>query len=895
MATRQQPTSQHVTPAPEKPTYSDSSGAIFSMYIDRAQTFDKENVDNWDGQANGILLFTGLFSSTVASFIAISYQNLQQDPNVTTQSLLAQISQQLSTSTTGGTTSAASPSVQTSFTPAASVVFINSVWFLSLVLSLTCALMATLLQQWARRYLQMVQRNHAPHVRAHIREYFARGARRFGISWLVDVLPFLLLISILLFFAGLVVFAFRANHVVAYFTLSIVAFCLLSYLTLTLTPLFSHDCPYHTPLTSLLWFCAHKALVFLFSTTHLCAKHLHENWGAVSGAVVEFQNLQKNRVKSFSEGMISNLENSAKRISMDIYSSALGWTLSQLDEDHELENFAAGIPGLYESGALTTSNDPDDPHPTIHTVLSVLPGPSSFNEPLPWSIIGLAQRATASDLSETLRRQRIKACLRALYYIPGAIRDMLAPYAAGKHYCLVILPLLNSPESLEIIEELWDTPRDDVALSVRCAATVIAAFMITPPRRTLDIFLEDVPFIWDHDAGKEFLSKRLRVGGGPGANDSAVPSANDNVVYEEDESVFTGASVGDADLHSDNARLQNLGRFLADIGNGITYMGMPWLTSDLASDSTQPIHQERRALFDARNTEQYRAGSGISKQHGDRASPAFVRAAQQDLITLTLEILTRESIVGPAPLQFDALHRAHTELRQLAGAQMLSETLEESLPPILTQFSDRSSPRSLGASLPRPLTQILRQTLTPLQTQSRRSSRAQTMAHSVVRSLGRSLERSRTRSLAQFLAQSLTPPRPQWLTPSSSPSLPQFVSQSLPHLLTQSLPQSLLLGPVPSPVHAQVMLEEMKRTQGQAGDGIEVATRAPQAVVEGIGVRLQIEDTPTVHDGPSTTPIYQAVSAGPSRLSLLSLSLPSVQRVAAPGDHGTSDSGGAHV
>ncbi|KAI9433491.1 hypothetical protein H4582DRAFT_2060905 [Lactarius indigo] len=672
MAARQQPTSQNVTPAPEKPTYSDSSGAIFSMYIDRAQTFDKENVDNWDGQANGILLFTGLFSSTVASFIAVSYQNLQQDPNVTTQSLLAQISQQLSTSTTGGTTSPAIPSVQTSFTPAASVVFINSVWFLSLVLSLTCALMATLLQQWARRYLQMVQRNHAPHVRAHIREYFARGARRFGISWLVDVLPFLLLISILLFFAGLVVFAFRANHVVAYFTLSIVAFCLLSYLALTLTPLFSHDCPYHTPLTSLLWFCAHKALVFLFSTTHLCAKHLHEKWGAVSGAVVEFQNIQKNRIKSFPEGMISNLENSAKRISMEIYSSALGWTLSQLDEDHELENFAAGIPGLYESGALTTSNDPDDPHPTIHTVLSVLPGPTSFNEPLPWSIIGLAQRATASDLSETLRRQRIKACLKALYYIPGAIRDVLAPYAAGKHYCLVILPLLNTPESLEIIEELWDTPRDDVALSVRCVATVIAAFMITPPRRTLDIFLEDVPFIWDDDAGKKFLSKRLRLGASPGTNDGAVPSVNDNVVYEEDESIFSDASVDDAGLHNDEARLQNLGRFLADIGNGVKYMGMPWLKSDNA----QPIHQERRALFDARNTEQYRAGSGISNQHGDRASPAFVRAAQQDLITLTLEILTRESVAGPTPLQFEAFHRAHIELRQLAGAEILSETLE---------------------------------------------------------------------------------------------------------------------------------------------------------------------------------------------------------------------------
>ena len=33
------------------------------------------------------------------------------------------------------------------------VIFVNSVWIVSLVLSFTCALMATFLQQWTRRYL----------------------------------------------------------------------------------------------------------------------------------------------------------------------------------------------------------------------------------------------------------------------------------------------------------------------------------------------------------------------------------------------------------------------------------------------------------------------------------------------------------------------------------------------------------------------------------------------------------------------------------------------------------------------------------------------------------------------------------------------------------------------
>ncbi|KAI0284742.1 hypothetical protein BC826DRAFT_919444, partial [Russula brevipes] len=38
------------------------------------------------------------------------------------------------------------------FSPSASVITVNLVWFLSLGISLTCAVMATMLQQWARQY-----------------------------------------------------------------------------------------------------------------------------------------------------------------------------------------------------------------------------------------------------------------------------------------------------------------------------------------------------------------------------------------------------------------------------------------------------------------------------------------------------------------------------------------------------------------------------------------------------------------------------------------------------------------------------------------------------------------------------------------------------------------------
>ena len=582
----------------------------------------------------------------MASLIAISYPTLQQSPNATTESLLSQISQQLTNANSNGSFAIANPSTQSPFSPSALAVFVNAVWFLSLVLSLTCALMATLLQQWARRYLQTIQRNHAPHVHAHIREYFYRGAHKFSIIGLVELLPSLLLVSVFLFFAGLVGFAFQANHTVAYITLGLVAFCLLAYIVLTLTPLISPDCPYYTPLTSILLFTAEKIVLSFSSVIYHGANYLNKHLGGLvsDGRVQLRRDIYKRKAKSWSEDVISKLASSAtKSLSMDIYKTALVWTLHQLDQDHELEDFVDGIPGLYESDAFVTP-DTSDVKRNVRPVLATLPGPPSSQEPLPWSVMRIAQRAITNKLSKPIQQRRTRACLRGLYHIPGAIRDVLAPYAARKYYCLEVLPLLNSPESLEIIDELWNTPNDDVGLSVRCAEAVVAAFMITPPRRTLDTFLTPaVGFIGDNSAGKQFLAKRLRVG--PTADGGIAPEFHPN---------------------SDTARLQNIVRFLADIKDTLHIMNTQWW----ASDNAESIRGQRQELYDKRHTEGYALGQGTFDQQGDRMSPAFVPAAQQDLIILTLEILARDPVANAATSQREAFDEVCTRLGEEARAQV---------------------------------------------------------------------------------------------------------------------------------------------------------------------------------------------------------------------------------
>ncbi len=532
----------------------------------------------------------------------------------------------------------------------------------------------------------MVQRNHAPHVRAHIREYFARGAQKFLIFELVEVLPFLLLVSVFLFFIGLVVFAFRGNHIVAYSALSIVAFCAIAYTSLTIVPLFSHDCPYQTPMTVLLWFSAQVSSLSFFWAAHLVAKELQGRVKKVSKEVVESLLAKRDqKVKSVSEGLFPVLEKSAKRISKNIYEAVLDSTLNLLDEDNELEEFAAGIPGLREAKALAPSDGGDDQR---RTILAALTGPANFNKPLPWSIIGLAERVITSNLSEVIKHRRTQTCLRALYYIPGAIRDVLAPYAADASSCLEILPLLDSADSLQIVDELWNTLRDDVALSVRCSAAVLTTFIITPPRP--EVFLNpSYQFIGVDTVGEQFLRERLGTGAGAYGDKHVTPNGN---------------------FDPDTARLQNLICFLDDFRATLGYESVPGPTLPVFREECDKLLQERST-----------ARSDLNTRSHHHASPAFIFAAQHDLIALTLEILVRDSVAAAALPQREAFHAAYKELGQMAreraakrenepetlvelvdSAEMVWRSLEPVAQSLRLQMDDTPTPRNDDDSSPSP-------------------------------------------------------------------------------------------------------------------------------------------------------------------------------------------------
>ncbi|KZP12361.1 hypothetical protein FIBSPDRAFT_836277 [Athelia psychrophila] len=123
--------------------YDHPTAKIWSVYMSEANPYDKALIDSWSKDMDGILIFAGLFSAVVTTFIIESFGGLMPDPNATTVALLQQISQQLA-----GNAAQNATLTPEAFSPTSSALRVNAFWILSLCLALTCALAATLVQQW---------------------------------------------------------------------------------------------------------------------------------------------------------------------------------------------------------------------------------------------------------------------------------------------------------------------------------------------------------------------------------------------------------------------------------------------------------------------------------------------------------------------------------------------------------------------------------------------------------------------------------------------------------------------------------------------------------------------------------------------------------------------------
>ena len=318
----------------------------------------------------------------------MSIQDIRQNPQDLSNFYLANIYQTISDPSLS-----IPPASPPAFSPPTYAVWVNALWFLSLVISLTCALLATLLQQWARKYLKVTQSRYSPHKRARIRAFLSEGVEKLLILWTVEALPTLLHISLFLFFAGLVVFLWDVNLTIFKLVLSLVGVCTALYGSITVMPVFRHDSPYHTPLSLPAW---HIITGIPFLTFRALRKLPCLHWHALH----RFHHLARRYGERLAQGMQKTVEETALKSPSEVDTRAFLWTFDCLDEDHELERFFYYLPSFRNSKVVK------DPFSALS---------KEGKQRLFTAMTGLLDRTFSSDLlSEAVKKRRAIICTQAV-------------------------------------------------------------------------------------------------------------------------------------------------------------------------------------------------------------------------------------------------------------------------------------------------------------------------------------------------------------------------------------------------------------------------------------------------------------------------------------------------
>ncbi|KAI9443500.1 hypothetical protein H4582DRAFT_1200155 [Lactarius indigo] len=379
-------------------TVIDGSNPLFSMYNEMTAEHDRKMAENWRSDADSAVIVNGLFSVMVAILLGRSYQDLRLNSQDVSAFYLSQIYQQ----SAGQNTTTPLPfkvSDPSTFSPAPSSVRASALWSLSLVISLASMVIATLLRQWARRYIHITQELCGPRNRARVRELIVRGVEMGQLQRMSSVLPGLFHLSVLLFLSGLV---HSSNNSAVDLVILLIVFIFIGlYCFASVIPLSPFGKILYTPLSSFAWFSWSRIvwltsmLLYKFFTRlpiigYRAQHHLwdlaraHLNW-TLRDTVVSMEDLARKRSSSLDTSVVSRLFDS-------------------LDGHEDLERFLSAIPGFYDSREVKKD-------------VSVLAGLN--DKILAPAIASFMNRSLSSNLFTTPKKQqRIKICLQAMNVDP---------------------------------------------------------------------------------------------------------------------------------------------------------------------------------------------------------------------------------------------------------------------------------------------------------------------------------------------------------------------------------------------------------------------------------------------------------------------------------------------
>ncbi|KAG9123396.1 hypothetical protein FRC07_014991, partial [Ceratobasidium sp. 392] len=225
---------------PPRPEYDDygqelgKTARFWKTYVREAYRWDADMVDGWN------------------RFVIESSKSLQPDPAETSAQTLFTISQTLLAlaNTQPGSTFSFTPPQPPQFVVTTSAICVNTLWFMSLSLSVAVSLVAMLGKDWARAY--MAELTGQPYQQARKRQQRWDSLEEWRMPQVITFLPTLLHLALLLFAIGLTIKLWSIHLGAAIPVLVVTLAATGVYAVSTALPLIRNNCPYSTPLTPLL-------------------------------------------------------------------------------------------------------------------------------------------------------------------------------------------------------------------------------------------------------------------------------------------------------------------------------------------------------------------------------------------------------------------------------------------------------------------------------------------------------------------------------------------------------------------------------------------------------------------------------------------------------------------
>ncbi|KAF8262562.1 hypothetical protein EI94DRAFT_1788939 [Lactarius quietus] len=368
-------------------TFIDGSDPLFSMYNETTAEHDREVAENWRSDADSTIIVSlqnGLFSVTVAILLVVS--TLNDTAFYLSQTYQLQLSASLN-ATYVQPSSSAYPLADWTYTS----------WSLSLIISLICTVAATLLRQWARRYLQMTQEPRGARNRARVCELVAQGVEMEQLRRIPSVLLGLFHVSVGLVLSGFLTLYLSSDMVDFWITLVVTVVGAGLYFLISVSPLRPNFLISHTPFSSLVWFYWSRLVWLTYKILYNSSIRL-----PFIGYPTERHLWELARARfswTLRDTKVATEDLARKRSSaLDI--SVVSRVFSSLDGHEDMEQFLSTIPGFYNSDEVNKDS-------------SALEGLN--DKTLAPAIVSFMVHSLSSDLlTQPKKHQRITICLQAM-------------------------------------------------------------------------------------------------------------------------------------------------------------------------------------------------------------------------------------------------------------------------------------------------------------------------------------------------------------------------------------------------------------------------------------------------------------------------------------------------